>query len=269
MEYLEGVSLGEVWSTMPEQNQFQIIAEIADIIKTFKTLEFDAIGNFTDDFDPWKVGNIVALEWRSDEEIKRCESVKMIGPLHSFKEYILNYLLPHFDMIERRNDPHVMPYLEAARQFCNKVIMKGDMTSPLQERFVFTHGDFNEGNILVTKNSAGFYTITGLLDFEWAMSGPEEIEFHRGFRWIKQAEPKLREVYWRILWSELTARGVHKSACYEEREDICSFERMISHLESYCDYFPNMEEREIFLTEKLRQLHDLLKKFHCGPLPEE
>jgi hypothetical protein len=43
------VSLGEVWSTMPEQNQFQIIAEIADIIKTFKTLEFDAIGNFTDD----------------------------------------------------------------------------------------------------------------------------------------------------------------------------------------------------------------------------
>jgi aminoglycoside phosphotransferase (APT) family kinase protein len=109
-------------------------------------------------------------------------------------------------MIERRNDPRVMPYLEAARQFCNKVIMKGDMTSPLQERFIFTHGDFNEGNILVTKNSSGLYTITGLLDFEWAISGPEEIEFHRGFRWIKQAEPELREVYWRRLWSELTTR---------------------------------------------------------------
>ena len=29
--------------------------------------------------DPWKVGNIVALEWRSEEEIKRDEPVKLIG----------------------------------------------------------------------------------------------------------------------------------------------------------------------------------------------
>lgn len=33
--------------------------------------------------DPWKVGNIVALEWRSDEEISQDEPVKMIGQSNS------------------------------------------------------------------------------------------------------------------------------------------------------------------------------------------
>jgi len=204
--------------------------------------------------------------------------------LNSFKEYMLNYLLPHFDMIERRNDPRVIPYLEACRQFCDKIIVKSEVMSTRQERFVFTHGDFNEGNIVVTKNGSGQYAISGLLDFEWAMSAPEEIEFHRGFRWIKQADPALRDIHWRRLWSELTARGgefdtcqtllqlthslVHKSAYYDEREDICSFERMVSHLESYCDYFPNLQEREAFLADKLQQLHNLLAKFQCGPLPQ-
>ncbi len=121
-------------------------------------------------------------------------------------------------MIERRNDPRVIPYLAPSRQFCDKVIMKSGVTTSQRERFVFTHGDLNEGNIIVTKNSAGRYTITGLLDFEWAMSAPEEIEFHRGFRWIKQADPVLREVYWRRLWSELEARG---GKCQRIQKDFC------------------------------------------------
>jgi hypothetical protein len=97
------------------------------------------------------IANLVPLEWQSDEEIASRAPILIVGPVSSFGEYILAFLNRHIDLIERKNDTPIMPFIDLIKTFRDRVILPHVQPDPSKEaeKFVFTHADLGPRNILV------------------------------------------------------------------------------------------------------------------------
>jgi len=214
--------------------------------------------NTTHDNKTLPVGNLIAFEFLSNNASK-------VGSLSSFKEYICYSVNIHLELIQQRNDPLTTVYLPFLKLFRDCVVMKYFDCN--NSKFVFIHGDLNAKNILVQQIAANdststSYIISGILDFEWAMSGPLDVEFHRGFDFLKGEDPELQAYFKSCL---RTAGILHPDHFIDSnvRNDICKFERLVSRLESYTEWFKDPLMQRQFLGEKVNELKLILQRYNC------
>jgi hypothetical protein len=113
------------------------------------------------------------------------------------------------------------------------------------------------------------YTICGMLDFEWALSAPSDIEHHRCLRWLKEENEKNSNTIdlLQLLWRKVQDRGFHVQDGILEgtlRHDIISVERITSHLDSYKLWNTTPEAQRRALDDMLSKLSHILKKYDCS-----
>jgi hypothetical protein len=143
----------DCWKDIAPDGRESLISQLADIVCAWRSIgDFETIGSFNKQgLEP---GNIVALEYQSEEEKSRNEPVRFIGPLNSFADYILSYIDIHLGYLEAKKDPDTLAAVRSIRKFRDLVVLPS-RNKWEKEKFAFTHGDLNAGNILVEKSSSG------------------------------------------------------------------------------------------------------------------
>jgi len=124
------------------------------------------------------------------------------------------------------------------------------------EEFVLTHGDLNATNILVAELSNGDVKISGIVDWEFSGSFPEEYEFENGFGWL-HSEPNLRK---RLL-ANLEKFGSRKPPFLTERHDLYLVERNVARLDSNIDVYSNKSTQEVLCSNVMKVLESVLSKY--------
>ena len=143
----------DCWKDIAPSEKESLIVQLADIICAWRSIgDFETIGSFNKNgLEP---GNIVALEYQNEEEKSRNDPVRYIGPLKSFADYILCYIDIHLGYLEAKQDPETTLAVGSIRKFRHRIVLPSKSQWP-EEKFAFTHGDLNAGNILVEKSSTG------------------------------------------------------------------------------------------------------------------
>ncbi|KAG2176093.1 hypothetical protein INT44_000572 [Umbelopsis vinacea] len=190
MSKLPGVSLDHEWGSLDSKQKQDLLEQLAAYIGELK--QNICIGS--------QIGNFAFGANNTLELGKTVEA--SIGPWDSYQEMMINQLENKLDALQRQDN-----YGFLLRVF-------GDQVSDLLHSFksgeralfpapqrVFTHGDLNERNIMVTRVQEGEMTtlkIVGLLDFEWSGMFPCTEEYFASYEFLN-SEPSLKKGFYERL----------------------------------------------------------------------
>lgn len=107
----------------------------------------------------------------------------------------------------------------------------------------------------------------GVVDFEWALAAPTDLEIHRCLKWLKTSPDENNELL-KLLRDQLADLGTTTAGGIEPgslRCDIMTVERLTSRLDSYKMWNDTPDLQAVALAEILAQLNQILAKHGCDP----
>lgn len=187
MSKLSGLSLDHQWPTLDVNQKQDLLDQLAVYIGQLhqNICIGSQIGNFA--FGPnetYRLGKTVEA---------------YIGPWDSFKDMIINQLEDKINALHRQDK-----YKFLLRVFGEELtelmrsIKTGETPLPPSPARVFTHGDLNERNIMVTRveeNGVTRLKMVGLLDFEWSGMFPCTEEYFASYEFLN-SDPSLKEGFY-------------------------------------------------------------------------
>lgn len=185
MKKLEGLRLEDVWNDLSFEKRHSVVGQLAELVASYKS----QTGHLASCLPEGKIGNF------SIRGGGRCQSGDMesldfevgptlegLGPWLSYTAYLRTQLEVKMESV--RKDPRMdamrglLPRVEALLE-----VLDTEEEIRDSQQFVFTHGDLNIQNLLVTFID-DLPKITGVLDWEWSGMFPAEEEFFCSFEFI-------------------------------------------------------------------------------------
>ncbi|KAJ5184629.1 Aminoglycoside phosphotransferase [Penicillium cf. griseofulvum] len=168
MEKMPGKSLN--WSLTTEKQRRKVIDQLANIYIELQAHSFDTMGSLVmDEFGSQHVGPF-ASESTSDYT----HSLKALGPFSSLEQYYRAHIELILDLIIRQE-------LYASRPVDAFLIhlyllenLSTILNNDLDGKFYLKHADEKGDHILVDDQ----FHITGIVDWEWAHTGPKSVAFN-------------------------------------------------------------------------------------------
>ncbi|CAM1502466.1 Fc.00g044500.m01.CDS01 [Cosmosporella sp. VM-42] len=152
MERMPGRHLYKTWDDLSLDDKKVALSEIATVITQFASLQFDMIGCLTES----GIGPIISPCYKSPQ-----------GPFQSTLEYLQSFVSP--DSVE---SPELGQMFQEIRTELAGFAGQ-DNASYLKPPFPMIHADFDAQNMLFLDSQDGSGpTLTGLIDFEFAHTGP-------------------------------------------------------------------------------------------------
>lgn len=153
----------------------EVLSQLADVVIELKTLQFDSIGSFCDNFKSLKC----PLDFAATKRAEDCKD---------FAEYATVWLCYYRDEMKAlslKNHKNTHLFKEALPKI--EALLEADLTklNDYEDKFFFSHQDFVMKNILINDR-----TISAVLDWEWSGSAPREFESMTGFDFLKTEEDK-------------------------------------------------------------------------------
>jgi aminoglycoside phosphotransferase (APT) family kinase protein len=153
MERMPGRHLHKMWDNLSLEAKKSALSQIASIVAQLASLKFDQIGSL----DEHGVGPIIS---RCFEQPK--------GPFQSTSEYLRSFISP-----ESAESTELKDLLQQTWEELDRFLAINDHATYLQPPFCLIHADFDGQNMLFLESveNSGL-TLTGLIDFEYAHTGP-------------------------------------------------------------------------------------------------
>lgn len=198
MKKLSGFPLDSIWPRLSLQAQRELVTQLAAMVIAFKTrvpedvLPNNAIGNFSIPAG----SSIPATEVRG---FTIGQTLDGQGPWSNYKSFLRSQLERQMEAVQKQESYRDMrALLPRIERFLEALDM--DETIVDTHRFVFTHGDLDLQNVLVsfetTRTSQGngddenddgndlTPRITAILDWEWSGMFPAEEEYFTSFNFL-------------------------------------------------------------------------------------
>jgi len=159
LEKLSGIRLDTIWDNLNKQEKIQITKEIGILLKQIHSIKLPKFGKIE---SKGTIKSDVAFEFRQ------------MGEKIEFNKFLRQWLMDHFEDIARMST-----YDHISNEFLIKMfsfLMKNKNTIKSDQEPTLIHGDYHTGHIFVTKIN-NEYKITGLIDFEFAISYSPEYDF--------------------------------------------------------------------------------------------
>jgi aminoglycoside phosphotransferase (APT) family kinase protein len=153
MERLPGRHLHKLWDGLPLEGKKTALSQIASVVATLASLEFDQIGSL----DEHGVGPIISpcLE-------------QPAGPFKSTGEYLRSFL-----SAQSINSPVLKDLFQQTQTEIDQFLAVNGHATYLQPPFCLIHADLDGQNMLFVESPNGLgLKLTGLIDFEYAYTGP-------------------------------------------------------------------------------------------------
>ncbi|CAM6127235.1 unnamed protein product [Calypogeia fissa] len=185
MRKLEGIRLQDVWNDLSFEKKQNVVGQLAELVVSYRSRTEPLAASLPQG----KIGNFMIRGG------PRCQSGEMdtvdfdvgptlegLGPWWSYNAYLKTQLEVKMESV--RKDPRMkamkalLPKVEALLE----TLETGDEIRD-SVQFVFTHGDLNIQNLLVTYIN-DLPKITAVLDWEWSGMFPAEEEFFCSFEFI-------------------------------------------------------------------------------------
>ncbi|KAJ5078014.1 aminoglycoside phosphotransferase-related-related [Anaeramoeba ignava] len=237
MEKKEGVRIATIWNSLNQEKKEIILLQIVDILAQLRKFTFDKIGSLQID----KNGNYI-LSKPID---------LTTGPFDTFQDFLkaqIEYRIPSI-----QNNERFCKYIPFIEKFLEKIIPKVEYKG----KFVLTHLDIGPDNILIDPKTL---QITGVLDWEWAGSYPEDEDL-RAEMIIEEILPDSELT--KFFFFELSKRGIEKPFGFDEREQIYNFRDFLMIFVSYHWWFErNPEKKEPFIQNEMNLFEVLVEEFN-------
>lgn len=190
MTTVPGISLDHEWGSLDIKQKQDLLEQLAVHIGELKQniCTGSQIGNFA---------------YGADDTLELGKTVEAcIGPWDAYQEMMINQLENKIDALHRQDN-----YAFLLRVFGDQVsdllrsFKSGERHFPPAPPRVFTHGDLNERNIMVTRvqeNDISKLKIVGLLDFEWSGMFPCTEEYFASYEFLN-SEPSLKNDFYEQL----------------------------------------------------------------------
>lgn len=94
-----------------------------------------------------------------------------------------------------------------------------------------------------------------LVDWEWAMAAPPDVEFNRGFQFLRD-----HPVAKTLLDKKLKERGLLCFEDDEKRQDISKIERLVSRI-TYMSYYYQEDKLREAAQDYCSQIQQILSKY--------
>ena len=152
MERLPGRHLYKTWDDLSLVHKKVVLCEIASVVSQFASLSFDQIGCITNN----GIGPTISPCYGSPH-----------GPFTSTLDYLQSFV-----PVDSTQSPELVPLFGQIRTELANFIQKDD-THYLEPPFSMIHADFDAQNMLFVASPDGSGPkLTGLIDFEFAHTGP-------------------------------------------------------------------------------------------------
>lgn len=153
LEKLPGQHLYKTWDDLSLEHKKKALSEVASIVVQLSSLHFDKIGCLTED----GLGPVINQGLEPGQ-----------GPFHSTLGY-----LKAFVSADRTEDSELADALREVQKVLD-VFMSENEIATLQPPFAMIHADLDAQNMLFMDAPDGSGPmLTGLIDWEWAHSGPK------------------------------------------------------------------------------------------------
>ncbi|MFH1916780.1 MAG: aminoglycoside phosphotransferase family protein [Nanoarchaeota archaeon] len=223
MERLQGEQLIKTFDQSTTEEKDVYLESIADIFVQLKSFRFPKIGSFLKDM---QVGPLVDSN---------------TGPFDTFAKYICSLI--DFRIPPLREDSRFSVYVPSLERFRDHF---AKVYAGIVE-ITLCHSDLDLKNILAHEGK-----ITGLIDWEWAMAGPMDEDFHH----IADIPDSER------LIEKIVRKGIKLPQGFEERRDMYEVTFIATALVSYKHWFVGREtDGEDFIGKQCRKLEGIFLKY--------
>ncbi|KAK4041458.1 hypothetical protein C8A01DRAFT_45417 [Parachaetomium inaequale] len=156
MERMPGRHLHKIWDTLSLETKKSALSQIASVIVQLASLKFDQIGSL----DEHGVGPLISPCFEQPK-----------GPFLSTGAHLRSFVCPH-----SVSPPELRNLLQQTQQEIDRFLALNAHALYLQPPFCLIHADFDGQNMLFLEespdNPSPGLTLTGLIDFEYAHTGP-------------------------------------------------------------------------------------------------
>ena len=175
MEKIEGVPLSLIYDKIKDKKIFfEILDHLASLLKEMRKVSFSKLGNLSLDINN-DVKIIAPIEIHLSADTP---------PPENFREYSI-MLLEYYNLIIQKSFSLSCARKGKIQNMVNSIIQTINtcFVENTEEKFVFSHQDLVMKNILVKGNK-----VVGIVDWEWAGPGLEEIESISGLDFLSKDE---------------------------------------------------------------------------------
>lgn len=185
MEYIDGDSLSDVWLDLPEEEQKDVLTQVAEIMRTMRTkTSFKTIGGISPDGTSCPL--VDGIDAAGGRGIVDRLGLYNIGPYESVREYVQSVFDRQYHYMDQMLhkgtlSAHEAEFKEEMSEYCNnltpeeafeRVKSKRDvfMANPYdcEYPFVLRHGDLHGRNVVVSRTSPR--RILAILDWDFGGS---------------------------------------------------------------------------------------------------
>ncbi|KXG45349.1 Aminoglycoside phosphotransferase [Penicillium griseofulvum] len=169
MEKMPGKSLD--WSLATDKQKRKVIDQLVDIYIELQTHPFDTMGSLVMD----EFGSQHAGPFASESMSDYTDSLKILGPFSSLEGYYTAHIELILDLIIRQE----LYALRPVDAFLIHLYLLENLSAILNNdlddgKFYLKHADEKGDHILVDDE----FNITGIVDWEWAHTGPRSMAFN-------------------------------------------------------------------------------------------
>ena len=159
MEKIKGIRLDTIWEALGKEEKLEITKKIGKLLSSIHSIKFDKFGIIK---EKGEIKTDAAFYFRQQ------------GERIQFSPFLREYLIQNLKDIAR-----LLSYKHVSPEFISKFmyyIVKNLEIIDYSDKPTLVHGDLMPGHIFVEKKD-GNYEITGIIDFEFAMSYSPEWDF--------------------------------------------------------------------------------------------